>query len=264
MPLDRDFWGKLATKHGLTAEQAALINDGLLDELNEMALRRDDAKTLIATTQAEKQAAEQAKNEAMAKYRENLEWFGKKEADLRLVDQYRARYGELTADGETNRNPTTVTSPATFTRDQAQEMVSAAQRQVYTLNKEILKADREYQKHFGKPLPIEELEQLALKPENAGRNFKDVFSDWVQPQLVEKNNLDVEARIKTAREEGEKAGIAKGRMREPSQSSPDEFSPIYSTRVKPEEKLDDATLQRHFIETHDKVMEADRSSGAAN
>lgn len=274
MPFDRSFWEQLAAKAGLSKEaiEAVATNESMLKELNAGYLRQDEFSRNMDGTKAEKHAAEQAKSEAIAKYRENLEWYGKKEADLRLVDQYRARFGELTADGNGNGNGngsgngngqgTTITSPTAFTREQAQELVRGAQRESYTLNKEILKADREYQKRFGEPLPIEELEQVALKPENAGRNLKDVYADWVAPKLAEKQNTEFEAKLKAAREEGYKDGMSKGRMREPSQSSPDEFNPMYGPRPKPEEKLDDGTLQRHFVETFDKGMEAERASTA--
>lgn len=256
MPIDRDFWKKLATKHGLASEQAEAIanNQALMDELNEMALRRDDAKQLIEQTASEKRAAEQARTDALKKYQENVEWFGKNQSALQELEQLRQRAGN-DDDGGNGNGRQQIATPAI---EDIRKEIQKAQRDVYSLNKELIKADREYQRQFGKPLPIEELEEVALKPENAGRNIRDIFSDWVAPQLEQKRSSDVESRIKEERERAYAEGLAKGRLREPSQNSPDEVSPLYAPRPKKEDTLDDVTLQSHFVETYEKNMEAER------
>ena len=265
MPIEKDFWNKLAKKHGISEEVAKAFaeNEGFMGEINEMALRRDDAKQTIEAANAEKAAAEQAKRDAMSKYQENLTWFGQKQADLMLLDDYRKRFGELTADNG-NGNGTRqqeIASPVDMNK--LNDQIRNSQREVYSLTAQILDASDDYRDRFGKALPRKELEALAMKPENAGRDFKDVYADWVKPKVQEKETTELEARIKTERDKAYAEGLAKGRMHEPTQGSPDDISPLYGPRIKKEDLLDDTTLQRHFVETFDKNMEAERSASTA-
>lgn len=264
MPIDSAFWTKLAVKHGVTEEQAKAIasNEGLLGELNEMALRRDDAKQLTEQARDARTKADKEMAEAKSAWEQNTAWYGQKQADLILLDKYREIYGDLN-DGNGNGNGHRPDPAPGLTADEISKRIQGGQHQIYSLTSQILDATEDYRERFGKRFPRKELEALALKPENAGRDFKDIYHDWVTPQIEAKQTEDVELRIKTAREEGEKAGLAKGRMREPTQGGPDELGPLWTPRPKKEEALDDVTLQRHFVETHDKVMERERASAGS-
>lgn len=262
MPFDKDFWSKLATKHGLSKEavEAIAANEALMHDIDEMVLRRDEYRGLREQTDAEKRAAEQARTEAVKKYQENLTWFNQKQTDLATLDKYREAYPDFDGtvgggngrrtDGNGNGGGN---NGVTLKPEDIEKRILKAQYDGYTLNKQMIRAMRHYEKTFNEDFPLDEIEAIAQKPENQSRSLNEIYNEWVAPKVKAKENSEWEAKLKAAREEGEKAGIAKGRMREPtSDLSPENLSPIWHP-AKPDAKPDDVTLQRNFVETFETV-----------
>jgi len=259
--LEKSYWEKLAKDSGLDdaatkAMLTAVENEAFEKGLYATLVPRSDADRAI--TEAKK-ASDEAAAKATKLYQDNLKWYADKQRELALLDRYKSEIGDLDGNTTQDRSRDTNTNPNAVPNGNGNgngqyvtpDVLQQMQRNQYMLNKQIRRAATEFERTFGEVFPEDEVEALALRPENAGRDYTSIYRDWVAPKLEDKRAKEQEEAVKKAREEGEKAGLAKGRMREPTALAPDEIPPLYATRDANAAKLDDVTLQQHFVETFD-------------
>lgn len=260
---DEKFWSDLAQAAGLddatrTALLAAVKNDKFEKGLYDSLVPREESMQQLNEANRIKAESDKAKADAIANYQANLQWRYANAQKLdgydtlsKKVQLYESMYGNAdgnNANGAANGNGQ---QPKYLTAEEMEAAVNARQRAFWTLQRQLRRAEIAYQKQFGEPLPdaaIDELEQLAGKPENANRSFTDMFTEWVSPKMEERRTSDIEARIKAAREEGEKAGYAKARTTEPAASAPEELSPLYVGRPEKDKAPDQRTIMQNFID----------------
>lgn len=269
---DKAFWDAALKKAGYDdATRATLLapfeNKAFEDELYSALVPREESDRILTDSQRAKAEADAAKQQAVAKYTENLQWFEANKTRLtqaeradayqRQVAAYEALYGPLNGNqpqdnGQQQNGAPAAAQPKYLTPEE----LAASQRNFWTMLKQVDRAKERYQEQFGKAMPmtmVDELEAMAQKPENANRSVTDMFNEHIAPRIDEKRTADIEAKIKAARDEAYNQGFSKGRMNEPTQDNPENVSPFYATKPNGTTPAapDEATAMRNFIETID-------------
>jgi len=257
---EKGFWTKLSQEAGLDdAAQKALLqaveNEKFSNGLYASLVPREESMRQVDDARKVTEEANRVKAQAEADYRMNLEWYNANvpqlDAAKRRLAAYESVYGPLDA-ANPPANPLAQsvnggTQPQYLTREE----LLAAQRNTYVLQRQLRRADLAYQKQFGTPLPdeaLDELEKLAVQPENMSRSFDDLFNAWVSPKVSELQTKQATEREAKIRQEAFNEGLAKGRMREPTQGAPEETSPLYLGKPKPETSKDERTLMTDFMQ----------------
>ena len=257
MAFDKEYWTRLASEAGLPAEQveALAANEKLMNQLAQGFKRQDEFSRGMDEARRTREEAEQAKQLAIENYQQNIAWLQSNEAKLRQFDQLAASLnGGNGNGGQPNPAPKpTGTEPKYLTQDE----LLASQRNFYNLvARQIPKLHKQYRTAFGEDMPdelMDQIEQMAVKPENIGRSASDLYHDIITPKIEEKRKADFEAKLAEAKKTAFEEGMAKGRMREPSDSiAAEDTSPLYLGRpTDPAKAPDDRTLMNNFMQTLD-------------
>lgn len=258
---DEAFWIKLSQEAGLDDAAQKLLLQAVKNEKFEKGLYdslvpREESMRHLEDARKSKEEADAAKAQAIENYQKNLQWYQTNASRLtqseeyaKRVQAYEALYGPLGGD-PANPNPAASPNGKDQPKYLTAEELATAQRNYWTLQRQLRRAEQSYRKTFGEDLPdeaLDELEKIAQKPENSSRSFTDMYSEWVGPKLEAHRSADIEARVKKAREEAYNEGLAKGRMHEPSTAAPEEISPLYLARPKKEDIPDERTVMNNFI-----------------
>lgn len=256
-----EFWQKLAQDAGLDEPTQKALLSSVQNEKFEKALYdslvpREESMSQLNEAQRIKSEAETEKSKYIAAYTENLKWYQTAEAKLKDYDRIAAAMNGRDPGAGNDPDPAVNGKGASaYTREDVEKLVNDRQRGMWTLQRQLRRAEQRYLETFGKSMPdtmLDELEQLATKPENANRSLTDIFTEHITPKVDELRTTQSKEREEKIRKEAFEAGLAKGRMREPSDGvSPADTSPLYLGRPKKEELPTEPKLMQNFMETLD-------------
>jgi hypothetical protein len=198
------YWQDIATKAGLSQEQADLISESLADQNIAKAFRQgfvpvpehhSTLDTLKASTEAREQELNKWYNDtALPAYQANV-------AGIDRLRQYESLYGNL--------DPNSV-HPAAGNPGNIEELLERKLRErdqsYISLMKVIPQMSLDYYKRFNEPLDMDAVEKIALKE---GLPPQLAYERYIQPKVEERRKAEYDAALKTAREEGYREAVTK-------------------------------------------------------
>jgi hypothetical protein len=178
-------------------------------------------------------AVTKEKQRIEAEGRKQVDWYQKEMPKFsqaqEKVKAYVDVFGELPPDGSKPKPEAQVIDGKYISKEEHQ----AAIKEVYEVNKALVKASTDYQLRFGKPLPIDELEKMALTEENRSRPIRDVYNDFIKADMDVKTKAEMETEITRRVTEGVNAEKAKLKfpVEETNRESAPFFTPIEKDKV---------------------------------
>ena len=201
------YFKELAAKAGLPQEQA----DKVLEALNNPTIREGfvprpnySSDLDSATARAKAEATTSAKSFYDDWFqKEGKPAYDKSQSIIKDYAQYVALYGPLdgqpTGTGGGNGNNY-------LTPEQAKQMMSEGQAalmgSIVGMQKKSMRVATKHLREFNEVLDPDELEKFAST--HGINDIDQAYNAYVQPRIAEKQNLDWEAKVKAAREEGAK------------------------------------------------------------
>jgi hypothetical protein len=222
----REYWQEIATKAGIDPTVAATIGDSLGDESVARAFRQgfvpvpEHHSTLDEVRgSADAHKAELDKwynDQALPAYQTNV-------GGIERLRQYEALYGEL--------------DPSTTTRSQAADLgfqnkaeldkylddkLRAQQQGFVGLAKVTPRLTLDYYNRFKKVLDLDEIEKISVKE---GLPPDLAYERFIAPEVEAQRKMDFDAKIKEAREQGERDAVSKYHL--PVETTQREASPFF-------------------------------------
>lgn len=254
------YWQDIATKAGLSQEQADLISDSLADQNIAKAFRQGfvpvpEHHSTLDTLKANTEAREQElnnwyNNTALPAYQANV-------AGIDRLRQYESLYGNLDPNanhGNAPNNPQNI-------EELLERKLRERDQSYISLMKAIPQMSLDYYKRFNEPLNMDDVEKIALRE---GLPPQLAYERYIAPKVEERRKAEYEAALKTAREEGYREAVTKHHI--PVNSTPkDSFTLVRDEKAGPpmNQQAEEAASRDAFMEGWsdyaDKVLKSQSS-----
>lgn len=221
----RQYWQEIATKAGLPEDKVSAISGVLGDESVARAFRQG-----FVPVPEHHSTLDQMKNRVTSREQELNDWYQRVAvpayqsnlSGIEKLRQYESLYGEI--DGSATNNPGAETmnlTPEEIDR-RLEEKLRARDQAFVGLVKAIPRMSFDYYKRFGEVLDSDAVEKIAL--EN-GLPPDLAYERYIAPKVEAQRSVELEAKIKAAREEGYRDALSKSHL--PVDSTPRDSNPFF-------------------------------------
>jgi hypothetical protein len=239
------YWQEIAAKAGLAPEAVSAVTESLGDESTAKAFRQafvpmseyhSNLDEMRADVDGRKAKLDDWYNkEALPAYQTNL-------AGIERLRQYESLYGEIDPSTTTRSD---ATSLGFKSKDELDKYLDDRQRTMQAglvgLAKVTPRLTLDYYKRFGEVLDLDEVEKLAVKE---GLSPEAAYKAFIAPKVEEQQTKDFDAKLKAAREQGERDAVSKYKL--PVDTTPRESNPFFGreTPAKDAAPVDEARASR--------------------
>lgn len=158
--------------------------------------------------------------------------------DRDSLQRYQQTYGPIDSSADVRQ----AAAQTGMTMDEVKQLLAQTfqqQNQAYVgLTKDVAWATMDYQGRFKEPLDLDAVEKYALEK---GVPFRQAYKDVISPKMEEARNVEFDAKLKAAREEGARDALSKHKL--PVESGPREPHPVFDRKA-PDKALDDMGQER--------------------
>lgn len=211
---------KIAAEIGLSADEKAVLSQSLANE--KVSKYLEEATMMRADYSRSQDALAKEKGEMQRWYQTAAEQFSVAEAWFKqqqdTLTRYREQYGDLdNAGGDRGARPNGAPPAGEYmSKKDYEAAVSNLQQQTLYVIKEATRAAADYYHRFKEPLDVDALEKYAIEHKLP---LAEAYKSYIAPKLSETERTQWEAKVKAAREEGERDALSKAGIPAPAVSS---------------------------------------------
>jgi len=239
------YWLDVAAKAGVPTDKAQAIADAMGDEAVAKAMKAH-FKAIPDYSYDLDQVRDRTKSEATAEAKAFYDNWYKTQGEpayqehVRVANEYK-KYKELYGDLDGNSNGG---GAPRITKEEVEGIINdrlVAQNAAYTgLTKSAMKIAVSHFKEFGEVLDPDALERFGV--EHKSPTLEVAYADFVKPKIDAKTQVDFEAKLKAAKEEGAREALSRHKI--PTESKPREYTNPFQAKVEIPKDVDPDSFSR--------------------